>query len=541
MTNAERFANLFRGYELRHGRYDIQDQEDTGKYTGRARTVNSSIAPEDYEAHLSGKYGIGIIPLTEDDTVHFAAIDVDKYSDLDHYDFAVRLRQLPVVLSRSKSNGLHIWLFSKDGVTATTAVEFLKNLAGQLGFGGCEIFPKQTTRASREDTGNWINLPYFGDSRTAVLVRQHEDGRMVQAEGTLDEFLAAAEACAEMVTSSWLADFNRQLKTERADADSSEDWYDGPPCLQLLFVGDKVKKKALDKKLKDGKLTQEEYDKEIHSTSPQLAEGGRNIAFFNAGQYLYRKYGDENTVQDKLIEVNIRSELGLPRAEIETLSKQSKKEWSYQCNQEPLCGLCQRSLCRRRKFGVGSNAADIPVELGGFTKINTDPPQYAFNADGVRVRLDAAGLLNQRKFAEAILDAATKIWPTLQDAKFKELLSKWWATADIIEGPPDSDRRSIVRRALLTFIQERQYTGANRERFFTGAVLWNEDETEAWFEITHFRRFLMRDRLYYEPRELANILLDLGVTYRRQTTTIASKTCRPWIVHVPELMREDKE
>ena len=25
---------------------------------------------------------------------------------------------------------------------------------------------------------------------------------------------------------------------------------------------------------------------------PQLAEGGRNIAFFNAAQYLFRKYGD---------------------------------------------------------------------------------------------------------------------------------------------------------------------------------------------------------------------------------------------------------
>ena len=30
-----------------------------------------------------------------------------------------------------------------------------------LGYGGSEVFPKQTELKSKDDTGNFLNLPYF--------------------------------------------------------------------------------------------------------------------------------------------------------------------------------------------------------------------------------------------------------------------------------------------------------------------------------------------------------------------------------------------
>jgi hypothetical protein len=80
-TLAERFMDLFRGFDGRHGRYEIQKQESSGKLSGRAKTVDYAPTLADYEAHIEGKTGIGIIPLTQDNRVYFSALDIDVYGD----------------------------------------------------------------------------------------------------------------------------------------------------------------------------------------------------------------------------------------------------------------------------------------------------------------------------------------------------------------------------------------------------------------------------------------------------------------------------
>ena len=50
-----------------------------------------------------------------------------------------------------------------------------------LGYSKAEVFPKQEKLANDKDTGSWLNLPYFGDSRWAFL--DNGDG------ATLEEFL----------------------------------------------------------------------------------------------------------------------------------------------------------------------------------------------------------------------------------------------------------------------------------------------------------------------------------------------------------------
>lgn len=532
---AERFHRLFRGFEARYGRFDISSRSESGKLVGKARTIYEDVKPSDYASHVAGEYGIGVIPLTEDDRVHFSAIDVDKY-DIDDFDLAQRVSLLPVVVTRSKSGGAHVWLFSDSGIDAALAVAFLKNLAGQLGHGKSEIFPKQTARASSDDVGNWINLPYMGDTRRAVLVARNDAGDAVRVDASLEQFLAVAEKCADVVTDVWLTEFAAQLRTERADADLTEDWYDGPPCVQRLFVGDRVALDRATKAREAGKIDDDELARRVAAAQPQLVEGGRNTAFFNAGTYLFRKYGSIDKVLEILTNINAVGGFGLARAEIELISKQSKKEFGFQCNEEPLCGLCQRSLCRRRKYGIGSRANDIPIEISGFTKIMSDPPMYAFNADGARVRMDAKEILNQRTFAIHVLDAATKVWPLMQEAKFRDLLQTWMSAVDIVDGPPDSDRRSIITRALQEFVVERRFNGATKDPYFRGRVWWSDDEKEAWFDMTAFRKFLRRESAHYEPREVSQVVQDLGGHWKRATTTIAGRTARPWIIDIPTLL-----
>ena len=30
-----------------------------------------------------------------------------------------------------------------------------------------------------------------------------------------------------------------------------------------------------------------------------------------------------------------------------------KKDWGYKCNDVPMCNLCDKKLCRERKYGIG--------------------------------------------------------------------------------------------------------------------------------------------------------------------------------------------
>ena len=59
-----------------------------------------------------------------------------------------------------------------------------------LGYGGCEIFPKQEQiLVERGDVGNFINLPYFDHEQTTSAMRSR---KMVE-DATLEEFVELVE------------------------------------------------------------------------------------------------------------------------------------------------------------------------------------------------------------------------------------------------------------------------------------------------------------------------------------------------------------
>ena len=49
------------------------------------------------------------------------------------------------------------------------------------------------------------------------------------------------------------------------------------------------------------------------------------------------------------------STVPLSESEVEIIKRQhDKKEWGYKCNDTPMCNLCDKKLCRERKFGIGA-------------------------------------------------------------------------------------------------------------------------------------------------------------------------------------------
>ena len=164
-----RFSSLFAGLERAHGTYEIKDSRADGKLTGKAVTVREKVTIQHWKDHLAGTKGLGIIPINDESKVKFGAIDVDEYAELNLKELSIKLNQLklPLIPCRSKSGGVHLYLFCKEWIAASVMKLKLEELSSALGFGGCEVFPKQIQiLAERGDVGGWINMPYFNATNT---------------------------------------------------------------------------------------------------------------------------------------------------------------------------------------------------------------------------------------------------------------------------------------------------------------------------------------------------------------------------------------
>ena len=103
----EEFADLFAGLKKAYGSYSPEEGNGVGKEKGRYRIISEDIDEdrlyELWKEHLAGKNSLGIIPIQEDNTCTWGAIDIDQYP-LNHGELVTRLIQtneLPVVIARS--------------------------------------------------------------------------------------------------------------------------------------------------------------------------------------------------------------------------------------------------------------------------------------------------------------------------------------------------------------------------------------------------------------------------------------------------------
>ena len=84
MDLAQRFFDLFRGNDRAHGTFNVQtDRERDGKKQGVARVLKEATTVEHWSNHILGKQGLGIIPIKDNNSCHWGAIDIDVYN-LDH-------------------------------------------------------------------------------------------------------------------------------------------------------------------------------------------------------------------------------------------------------------------------------------------------------------------------------------------------------------------------------------------------------------------------------------------------------------------------
>jgi D5 N terminal like len=327
---AQRFHRLFLGLEKAYGRYVVKPgtkADGKGKIDGVAKsTVHEPVTDDLWQQHLEGAddrgpgFGIGVVPIREDSTCSWGAIDVDVYPlDLGKLEAKVRAAGLPLTVCRTKSGGAHLYLFVKEPVPAALVRGKLVAWAASLGYAGVEVFPKQT-EVGKDDTGNWINMPYQaaltpgGTNRFALA----PDGAPLSAEAFLS--LAAQRSIDRLQLEGFAS-------ADAGIADSiDDDWTGAPPCLVTL-----------------AQRGWNDWD---------------NDGFFNVAVYLRKRHGDEFGAH--LDERNRKFFGGRVDAKQVVATEKSvrKKSYAYKCKQEPICSACDKAVCKTREFGVGGRRDD---------------------------------------------------------------------------------------------------------------------------------------------------------------------------------------
>ena len=464
---AEKFASLFDGSKTAYGVYDVSKttQRSDGKLEGRAATKQAALTTAQLEAHLSGSGpGVGVVPIRDDNSCVFGAIDIDAYQGLDLRALVIKLQRLniPLVVCRSKSGGAHVYCFARQPIAAGTMKAKLAEVAGFIGHGDAEIFPKQS-QISPTDSGSWISLPYYNGTR-GMRYAVDLEGNALSPEA----FIIAAESLS--VGAEW---FSQLLVV-------SSDFEDGPPCLQALAqVGYPL--------------------------------GTRNEGLYAVGVFLKKSRPD--TWEAELDAYNHKYMIPpLTTPEVQGLAKSlRRKDYTYNCTKQPIAQHCNSVLCRTRKFGVsGGMNGSFPV-LGVLTKLNTSPPLWLWLINSVRVELTTHELQDPKAFQRACMNHLNIIPPIPARPVWEAAVQNAMNSVVIVDPPADASPEGQFWNMVERFCTGRAQALA-LEEITMGKPFTDAGRT--YFRLQDLMSFLSRNKFVeFKVQKVSSLLRDGGAEH----------------------------
>ena len=426
-----RFKEIFIGLERAHGVTFVDKKGVDGeKIKGKSFVKREPVTDNLWINHLQGVGpSLGIIPINEQNKCVWGCIDIDSYAGFDHQKLInkIKLLKLPLVVFRSKSGGAHVFCFTTVPVTAQLMRDKLLSVSAVLGYGGSEVFPKQVELKSEEDTGNFLNLPYFrGDDTTRyAFLENGEAAGMAGFYGLYERNKLTPEALENLEIKRPLSEFN-----------------DGPPCIESLTQS----------KLKDGR------DRVIYQyiqyAKRKWPEDWQN----KINQFNYKYF--QNPLDDKTIQDKIKFH--------------SKKDLGFKCNEEPMCNHCDKKLCRTRKFGIGGES--VFPELSDLQKVELDEPYYWVNVDGDRVKLDTIDyLMEQRLFRRTVAKQLNKKPKRVTTKEFETYIDMLLQGVEEVDAPEGSSKIDQLSNHLEDYCLQRSIGSVTRKDILNGAV-YTENE-----------------------------------------------------------------
>src|SRR5210317_211922 len=458
------FIKCFTGLQRNFGFCNISNgytDPNTGKIKFNAGDYGWSgkpITEDDYRLHLYGKKSIGIQPCDDNGLACFGAIDIDPkvYKDLDikKYLDIIQEKELPLIPIKSKSGGLHLYLFTKEFVKAKIIRDFLEQVLFLFKLPiTTEIFPKQTKLGSDTNgnkvNGNFINLPYFNKSERVAL---DPSGK----EMPLDLFLKVVEINKADIEK--LENISNDLIKKELTG-GAEEFKDGPPCLEILSKN----------KMKDGRdrflynymvMAKKKYP---DNWGKMVLKAGRNYFEF------------DQIWTDDYIEKKIKH--------------WEKQEKGHTCHDDLLAPVCIKSECVKRKFGIISDKKINWPLMTNLIKVDFKPdPEYYFTVereDGETVQVhakDVNKIKDQQELRGLIMAQADFPPPPIKGMDFFEIQKALFSTIDTVQPAPGTTPMEILKKHLKDYIHSTEATSHNS--FKSGNVL--KDDTYAYFVYDEF-------------------------------------------------------
>ena len=489
-VQAQRFLLLFMGKENTYVKNMLpKTKPEKGvKVKTSITNVRGKVDADLMLSHLNGEFGVGICPVMTDGKCRAGVIDIDYYKGkirkvLD----IIRDYQLPLVPFRSKSGGLHCYLFLSRGVSAKTVRDTLNliikvfSLDKMYGEEKVEVFPKQD-KVTEEGFGNAVTLPYFNaeDPYTYLL---DLDGNEVPFEEALNQI-------------------QKRLTTIEAVKEALENlpYNDAPPCLQRILLS----------RLVGGEDT------------------GRNNFLFSFALYASKKYGLEGFAS-YVRELNNSFECPIEESAVEsTIASIKSKEYSYRCKDIPCNGFCDKSLCKKREFGLGREKGHFSdIEYGQLLRYKTAEPYYVWQlklqgSEGDFKNIvfrDEGELLDQKNFAKVCVRFLNFAPRQVQTNDWFGTLNKYLASVKDVEVRAESDTSalSMIRQMFVRYLSNKQARRDSPYQIHANLCVRQTYSDESgkpvakfFFTHTGFAEYLRNNKVNFDQSMLRETLKSFG-------------------------------
>ena len=489
-VQAQRFLLLFKGKSNSYVKNFLpKEKPEAGvKTKTKIIQVGGTVDADLMLSHLNGEFGVGICPVNTEGKCSAGVIDIDYYKGkirkmLD----IIREYQLPLLPFRSKSGGLHCYLFLSKSNSAKNVREVLSqvvkifSLDKMYGEQKVEIFPKQD-KITAEGMGSAITLPYFNAEEPYTYLLDL-DGNEVPFEEALNQI-------------------QKRITTIEAVREALENlpYNDAPPCLQRILLSGLV----------GGEDT------------------GRNNFLFSFALYASKKYGLEGFAS-YVRELNNSFECPIEESAVEsTIASIRSKEYSYRCKDIPCNGFCDKSLCKKREFGLGREKGHFSdIEYGQLLRYKTAEPYYVWQlklqgSEGDFKNIvfrDEGELLDQKNFAKVCVRFLNFAPRQVQTNDWFGTLNKYLASVKDVEVRAESDTSalSMVRQMFVRYLSNKQARRDSPYQIHANLCVRQTYSDESgkpvakfFFTHTGFAEYLRNNKVNFDQSMLRETLKSFG-------------------------------
>tara|TARA_R100001440_G_scaffold3438_1_gene8470 strand:- start:277 stop:1815 length:1539 start_codon:yes stop_codon:yes gene_type:complete len=457
--------------------------DERGKHEAKCTTVHEPVTEDIWDKHIKGEIRIGIRPEKED-LVKWGCIDIDPRSYKDYaskkYLDIIKNNNLPLVPTRSKSGGLHLFIFLKDWSDKKRLLKVL-HFWNDKYFLSKEVFPMNKA----------VNMPYFNAEATT------EHGYENNIPILIGRFIDYAKT--QIISLENL----EKIKTDVYEPESR--WSEYPPCVQSMI-------------------------------NEKWSGNHRNDLLFNIGVMEMRK-ADGELSKKELLEILIDRntqvfDTPLSPQEIKTtiLSSLSKKNYTLKCNTP----LCSKDKCKHRALGIGTQPPDIVNDFTNITYTRyMKTIEYSFKYQDEEITVRPEDMVDEKAWRKKLLGFRI-YWKTLERPKkapppFELLMhhivcnatedteSKW---LDVL----NEEQYDILKKFFEDHLEVDDY-----KKIKDGFVVVDSKTQICYFKQNTLKRFISGKKYFNTTKEAMKLLDCQHLDYHEGEKNV-------WSVKMPEFV-----